>query len=527
MALRTVLRNNCSKHRITCTLSDTFGLDMRSNPKPITRGQTSRYTPVARAGAQLRRLGVFAALLGIAWLPALLTSCSSDESTSASMAAESDDPFSGTFLGTLELPGLTLRVALNFERAEGGGYRGTLDSPDQEVYGIKAHAVEVRERTVTVQFRAIMASFSGELSEDGQTLTGSFTQGGTSVPLSLEKQPGPLSHARPQDPVAPYPYDAVEVTVNNAEAGVELACTLSIPKGVEPRDSVVLITGSGSQNRDEEGANHRPFLVLSDALARENIAVLRCDDRGFGDSTGDAADATSLDFASDVRAAVTFMREQSQVEIARVGLIGHSEGGLIAPLAADMNPDVDFLVLLAAPGVRGDEVLLSQLHAIAVADGADASALAHVDAINRAAVDIARDGDDPESIERELRTLLKDEGLSEPELESAIAALVIPWMRFFLNHDPAPVLRRISQPVLALNGSRDVQVLPDLNLPAIEAALQAGGNTDVTTQVLDGLNHMFQHAKTGSPMEYLTIEETFATEAMATIAAWIHGARDL
>jgi len=282
----------------------------------------------------------------------------------------------------------------------------------------------------------------------------------------------------------------------------------------------VLITGSGPQDRNEALLNHRPFLVLSDTLARANVAVLRYDDRGVGESTGDFASATTLDFADDARGAIRYLRSQTTFPVASVGLVGHSEGGLIAPLVADGNPDVSFLVLLAGPSVDGATIILSQGRAIGAADGATPAELDATEAQQRAAFACI---DDPDAalagVDACLRQALA--GLAEPDLGQLLAQLESPWMRWFLTYDPAPVLRRTRVPVLALNGSLDLQVLASLNVPVMEAAFQEAGNERAIVLELSGLNHLFQHAVTGSPSEYGLIPETMAPEVLTQIVGWI------
>jgi alpha/beta superfamily hydrolase len=428
---------------------------------------------------------------------------------------------SGTWLGSIPLGGVSLRVVFNLSKNTDGVFAGTMDSPDQGGFGIPISQITVHGRHVDLAAAGIGASFSGDLSADGSQLSGTATQAGQSTPLTLLKQPGPLDYRRPQDPVAPYPYNSVDVTFANSDAGITLAGTLTWPQGAGPFTAAVLIAGSGPNNRNEELMNHRPFLVLSDALTRAGIATLRYDKRGVGLSGGDYAAATSPDFAADARAAVVYLRGQTSFVASTIGLIGHSEGGLLGPMAADANPDVAFLVLLAGPGVPGDQTLISQAHAISVAEGTPPAQLAQADALNPRIYACFRATSDPKELETQLRAVLASSGATAAQQASALAELTTPWMRFFVTYDPAPVLTRTRIPVLALNGSLDLQVLPDLNLPPIQQALQDAGNQQATVQKLEGLNHLFQHAATGSPMEYGTIDETMAPEVLAQIAGWI------
>jgi pimeloyl-ACP methyl ester carboxylesterase len=458
----------------------------------------------------------------------------------ASPAAEVS--FEGTWLGTLQLPPIPIRLVLHLMRASGQSYTGTVDSPDQGGFGIPITSGQTTGRHIVLGLNDIGAVIAADLSDDGQTLSGTLLQAGASLPITFTKQPGPLDYRRPQDPVPPFPYDSLEVTFPSAESGVTLAGTLLSPKGPGPFTTVVLITGSGAQNRNEELLNHRPFLVLADALARANIAVLRYDDRGVGSSTGNFAAATSLNFADDVRGAVSYLRSQSQVPIGSIGLIGHSEGGLIAPLVANGDAGIAFLVLLAGPAVDGATIIISQGRAIAAAEGATPAELDANDALQRALFacfrspglasadagsDAGRDGDAGLPSDAELDACLRQPllaaGLSGAQLDANLQQLESPWTRFFATYDPAPALRRTQVPVLALNGSLDLQVIASVNLPILRAALTEAGNQRTVVSELPGLNHLFQHATTGAPSEYGNIDETMAPEVLTQVADWIGG----
>lgn len=439
---------------------------------------------------------------------------------SADAAADVD--ISGTWLGTLDVAPFPLRVVLNFERADDGTWSGTADSPDQGAFAIPISRVSVAGDRVDVTIDGAGISLSGTVSSDGQTLTAVATQNGSMLPLTLERQAGPLDYRRPQDPAPPFPYSTAEVTFPSESPGVTLAGTLLWPEGPGPFTTVVLLTGSGPQNRDEELFNHRPFLVLADALARANVAVLRFDDRGVGESSGDFAAAIIPDFASDARGAVAFLRAQEHFPVGSVGLVGHSEGGLVAPLAADENADVGFLVLLAAPGVEGRTVLLTQQRAINTASGLPP---AQVDAAAAQQETIFACFEGPEQADEALDTCLRQAligaGIGQAELAPALAELEAPWLRWLISYDPAPVLRRTQIPVLALNGSLDLQVVASVNVPALRTAFEEAVNEAAVVSELPGYNHLFQRASTGLPAEYGQIEQTMAPEVLTQIAEWI------
>lgn len=447
-------------------------------------------------------------------------------------AAPNAVDIAGTWLGTLALPPAPIRFVLDIRRGPGGEWTGTADSPDQGGFGIPITSIDVTGDQVVVRLDELAIEYSGKLSSDGQTLTGTLRQAGTPFPLTLERQAGPLDYRRPQDPVAPFPYTTAEVTFPSEDPGVTLAGTLVSPQGAGPFTTVVLITGSGPQNRDEELLNHRPFLVLADALARANLAVLRFDDRGVGASTGDFDAATSLDFAADVRGAVSYLRSQTLVPVGSIGLVGHSEGGLIAPIVADGNADIAFLVLLAGPAVDGETIVISQGRAINAAAGVPLTQLDAEEVTQRRVYACFRSpeagdaGADAGAVTEAaldacLRRELAAAGVSDSDMAANLAPLQSAWSRFFITYDPAPTLRRTQVPVLALNGSLDLQVLASVNLPVMRAALAEAGNPLSSVSELPGLNHLFQHATTGAPAEYGLIAETMAPEVLAQVAQWI------
>ncbi|MEO0629588.1 MAG: alpha/beta hydrolase, partial [Planctomycetota bacterium] len=333
----------------------------------------------------------------------------------------------------------------------------------------------------------------------------------------------------PQEPKPPFPYRTEDVEIET-EMGHTLAGTLTLPdpNAFEPPYATgILITGSGPQDRDETILGHKPFAVLADHLARRGIASLRCDDRGFGESTGDFASATTLDFVDDAAAQVAFLTGRDGV--GSIGLIGHSEGGLIAPFVAKDSSDVNWLVLLAGTGVPGREVIIEQSAAIQRASGADEALVleqkAAMEALYNATladdmvqagvsmrrlitVQMRMNGVEPNEQMTETMTAQQMRGLTEQ-----------PWLRTFLELDPRPALREVTQPVLVLNGELDLQVLPDQNVPEIEKAMEH--NSDVEVRVLPGLNHLFQPAETGSPSEYATIEITFDPGALEIVSGWV------
>jgi fermentation-respiration switch protein FrsA (DUF1100 family) len=354
------------------------------------------------------------------------------------------------------------------------------------------------------------------LSDDGATISGDFTQGPGKLTFTLRRnttgKPAVVAAPRPQEPKPPYPYNDDEVTIENSAAGVRLAGTLTTPKTGGGYPVVILISGSGQQDRNETIFGHKPFLVLADYLTRRGIGVLRMDDRGIGGTTGNPALATSEDIAGDVLAAVTFLKTYASTNRSRVGLVGHSEGGLIAPMVATRSKDVAFEVLLAGTGVTGEQILYEQAATLAQSQGATADQIAQRRAMQEQLYGILKSETDVAVMRERIRAI---------NGEASARALTSPWFRFFLTYDPAVALRTVTIPTLALNGEKDVQVPFKQNLPAIEAALKAGGNTDVTVRSFPNLNHLFQTSRTGLPAEYAQIEETMAPVVLETIADWI------
>lgn len=331
---------------------------------------------------------------------------------------------------------------------------------------------------------------------------------------------------RPQTPVPPFPYREVELAYDSpADPGVHLTGTLTMPAGSGPHPAVLLITGSGQQDRDETIFDHKPFLVLADHLARQGIASLRVDDRGKGGSHGEVANATTQDFARDASVSLAQLRAAPGIDPDRVGLVGHSEGGLIAAmLAAEPGNHVAFIVMLAGPGLSGAKILSAQVEDSARMAGVSGPALETIVELQESLIAqvLASHENSADLAERLASSLMKHApAMSVDMARQRVARLATPWFRYFLATDPAEFLSRVQCPVLALNGSLDRQVRATDNLTAIGRALTAAGNTEGTLMTLAGLNHLFQTATTGAPSEYAQIDETIAPTALAQISDWI------
>ncbi|HKQ59879.1 MAG TPA: alpha/beta hydrolase [Candidatus Polarisedimenticolaceae bacterium] len=424
------------------------------------------------------------------------------------------------WLGTLDAGGAKLRISLRLKRAADGTLSATVDSIDQGAVGLAVDHVAVQDGELRFAMDKLSAQFEGTLNEAGTIATGTWKQGGASLPLALEAVDKLPELRRPQEPSGPLPYLAEEVRYESKAAGVTLAGTLTLPKAGAPFPAVLLITGSGAEDRDETVFGHRPFLVLADHLTRQGIAVLRVDDRGVGGSSAGPADATTEDLASDVLAGVAFLKGRK--EVSRIGLVGHSEGGLIAPIVAGRSADVAFLVLLGAPGVPGERILEEQTRLILKAEGAPDELITEATTINAKIYAILKEEKDPAALRRRVRELLAESaGMPEDVLETQLQAATSAWLRFFVGYDPRPALARVHVPLLALGGELDLQVPASENLEAIRTTLEAAEHQDHTVRALPGLNHLFQPARTGSPSEYPSIEQTFAPDALNAISAWI------
>lgn len=437
----------------------------------------------------------------------------------------------GTWEGTLDVGAAQLRLVIGLQRNAPTTIAGYLVSPDQSPEQIAIGRVDwASDRSVRILIGALGATFDATISQTGDALEGTFTQGGAPFELTLRKVEHASTVNRPQEPSPPFPYQVEEVTYRNESGGVTLAGTLTVPDGAGPFPAAILITGSGPQDRNEEIFQHKPFWVIADHLTGRGIAVLRVDDRGVGGSSagGNPGTATSFDFAGDVEAGLDFLA--TRADIGPVGLIGHSEGGIIAPIVAARTPGVAFIVLMAGTGVRGDVLLVSQNEAIMRAMDADDDEVTASRRLQRGLFDIVGDESlTADETEVHIRAIIEadpdfaDATATERAagMKQALAQLTSPWIRAFVRHDPAPTLAAVPCPVLAINGELDLQVPHRQNLDAIAAALTKGGNPDWTVRAFPGLNHLFQHSETGLVSEYGQIEETISEEVLDFIADWI------
>ncbi len=452
------------------------------------------------------------------------------------LLAQSTPDIPVTWTGAVELPGgMKLEFSVDLKKNT-----GTISIPMQGVKDLALSDVAATDKELRFSIKAAGAVWELAVAPDGTTASGVLKQGGefkTTMKRLAAGESASKELKRPQHPKPPYPYETIEVYFENKAAGATLAGTLSLPRGTGPFPCAVLVSGSGPQDRDEDLLGHKPFLVLADHLTRHGVAVLRYDDRGTAKSTGDFATSTSDDFADDALAGVEFLRTRGEIDPKRIGIIGHSEGGLIAPIVAGKSKDVSFIVLLAGTGISGAELLPIQSKLISIASGTDPAEAEVQSAESRQILAMIPAGKSREEVTaairaagiRQLRVEKQTKDLPQEAIEAKadeIAAqqaeqLFNPWFKRFLAMDPRENLKNVTCPVLAVCGEKDLQVPPKDNLPHIERALKNAGNNDVTIVEFPGLNHLFQTCKTGSPSEYAEIEETFAPTALDTITGWI------
>ena len=387
---------------------------------------------------------------------------------------------SGPWTGQLDLGAQKLTIVLHFDKDASGKDVCTMDSPDQSAKGIPATLNFISADSVNIAVPSIGMTYAGKLNEG--ELKGSFSQMGMNLPLDMK--PGEVKHNRPQHPVEPYPYQTKEIAFQNEAANAWFAGTLVYPEGYKEGDKVpvlIMVTGSGAENRDEEVFDHKPFLVIADYLARHGVASLRFDDRGVGKSTGSMEGATTKDFAEDALAGIEMLRGLKQ--FSKVGVLGHSEGGSVAFMLG-AKQKVDFIISMAGVGAKGDTALTAQAN-------------------------------------RTYELMGVPMQVNVAQYRAQVAQLNSPWLNYFLDYDPIPDIQGTRCPVLAINGDKDVQVVSSLNLKGIEKALSKNKKTLV--KEYPGLNHLFQHCTTGLPTEYAGIEETISEEVLGDIATWING----
>jgi pimeloyl-ACP methyl ester carboxylesterase len=448
------------------------------------------------------------------------------------VVANTAPEITGEWNGALKIQTFQLRLALHIKKTK-TGFSATLDSLDQGAKGIPVPSISFEKSTLKFSIPQLGIQYEGSLGANGN-ITGVFRQNGVSFPLEFAKTKlsPPPQVIRPQEPAKPYPYHEENVFFESAERGIRLAGTLTLPKKEGLFPAVVLISGSGPQDRNEEIEGHKPFLVIADHLTKNGIAVLRFDDRGTGASTGNFQTATSFDFSKDAEGAIKYLRKRKEINKKKIGLIGHSEGALIAPMIAARSTDAAFIVLLAGTGMPGGQLLLLQQEALSKALGTSGPEIKKALKINAKIHEIIARSENQKQLSAALTAYLKQvikenpaikpSGMKEEDfIQAQIKQTSGAWLRYFIKYNPAPALEKVKRPVLALNGAKDLQVPSKANLELIEKALRKGGNRQVTIKEIPGLNHLFQECETGLPSEYETIQQTFSPAALDEILKWI------
>jgi len=431
----------------------------------------------------------------------------------------------GTWQGAIETGNMRMRLQLHLSHNDNGQLIASLDSLDQAIQGIPASQVSEKAGQLKLELSAFGAEYAGTLNAARNQIAGNWSQRGNIEKLDFRRSDQVLELRRPQNPIKPYPYKEEEVSFASGSGRVTLAGALTLPQGTGPFPAAVLVGGSGPTDRDETVAGHKPFLVLADLLTRKGVVVLRYDKRGVAQSTGKYADATVEDFAQDVQAAWQFLKSRKEVDAKRLGLIGYSEGAILASLLATPSSDVSWLVLLATPATTGEKTLLRQSELVARTGGLPEEQITRSLEFDRKAYAAVREENDPAALEKRLTALVEQSGLGSAMPPAAVQAQIrtmsSPWFRQFLDYDPEPSLEKIKCPVLALNGDRDLQVDSAENVPLLRKALVASGNKDFTVVEVEGVNHLFQTAQSGSPALYGAIEETMAQEVLTAIGNWV------
>lgn len=412
-----------------------------------------------------------------------------------------------------------------------GKYSAIMNVPTFRVSGIKPTATTFTNGKLTIDGSNLGMSYIADYNSELQQFEGTYKEGGIEMTLNLKKGAVEIEdQRRPQEPIKPYPYYEEEVVFQNKEANITLAGTLTLPSKNGTFPVAILISGSGPQDRDETFMGHKPFLVLADHLTKQGIGVLRFDDRGQGESTGDFGSATTEDFSKDVLSAIAYLKTRNNIDKKYIGLIGHSEGGIIAPLAANQTKDVSFMVLLASTGISGTELSVMQSKTLREFPVKDEEAY---EENTRKAIAIVTSNKSESEIKAELTAHYNDflrpilSGLNVPEknintfITSQVNTSIKPWSRYFLQYNPADEIEKLQIPVLSLNGSKDTQVNAQINQNGIREALIKGGNKDYKILELENLNHFFQECETGKMDEYRKIEQTFSPIALKEVSSWV------
>ncbi len=453
---------------------------------------------------------------------------------------ESPHKIAGTWSGNLNINGIEMPLVFTFKELSNKRLTGVLLSPHQTQLEMPLSHVSLKDRDLEVRVASVGGLYKGKLSPKTGKIRGDWTQGSSTLPLNLEFSEKGFEMKRPQTPRKNPPYTVEGVRFPNKPGNIVLDGTLTLPKNaMRGVPAVVLVSGSGPQDRDETLFGHKPFHVIADYLTRKGIAVLRYDDRGIGGSTGEYQYGTHMDFATDAAAALAYLRTRKEIDPEKIGIVGHSEGGMIAPIVATKHSgDVAFIVMLAGPGVRGDRTILTQSKAIGMLSGLPKSFIELNQQFSKALFDLLLANEQDPAKLTKLAGKFEEEAKNIKDVDVELLANLgetvkqqlegfdKPWLKNFLKYDPGPALEKLKCPVLALNGEKDLQVLADVHLPEIRKRLKVNENPKNRVEELKGLNHLFQKATTGLPTEYGKIEETFSPSVLKLINEWIKSVTD-
>lgn len=429
----------------------------------------------------------------------------------------------GSWKGIIEIQGTKLNLVFNFKES-GGNWSATMDSPDQGGFGIPMDEVTINQNKVLVKSKALQLTYEGTITKD--CIEGIFQQSFLQVPLNLKSDTSEASQ-RPQEPQPPFPYQIENISFPSLDKSITLSGTLTLPDDLKKHPTVVLIAGSGPSNRDEEIFGHKPFAVIADYLTRQGLAVLRYDKRGIGESTGSLREATTLNLAEDVEASIQFLRNHPNIQSNNIGLIGHSEGGIIAPMVASRDQAISFIVLLAAPGMTGKQILKKQneesIQRSPITNDQKTKALNVAVQYLDYLAQTSSEGTSTEALHNTLDSIisinLAEDIFPQVSREEMIKSTNNNWIIYFLNLDPSEYLKKVHCPILALNGTKDIQVEANSNLKIIESSVK--NKELLTVKKYLNLNHLFQKAETGAINEYAQIQETFSEDVLRDILTWI------
>ncbi len=448
-------------------------------------------------------------------------------------AAAQESSLAGYWKGAIQTGGRTFSFVFTFSMDAQEGIQGFLDLPEQDEQNIPIDEITITGNKIYLDMKKIQRKYEGEISPDKKKIVGVYIRStGLRLPLTLERADSALSMKRPQMPQPPYPYKEEPVVILNPEDQTKLVGALTIPDGTGPFPAVILISGSGAQDRDETISGHKPFLVLADSLARRGASALRCDDRGAGESGGEHLAATTAVRAADVGWMIEYLLTRKEIDRKRIFLLGHSEGGVMASLAASRNPLVAGIILLGAPGLSIEENLSLQNALIRKAEGASDAAIAQAGILQRRIFSVVKEVLDDEEARAKLRGIYSSnmyERLTDSQkksIDERIATLLTPYFRDIIKCDPAVALSKVSCPVLAIIGEKDLQCPPKENIPALEKALRAGNNRNFRVIEMPGLNHLLQSSTSGAMSEYASIEETISPQALAAVSNWLLSIKD-